>query len=226
MSLARWIVAVVAPVPLFGLPLLLGAGRWDWWQAWVFLGAVTIASSASLVSLRHHPDLLRERFKPPLQRGQPLADKVVLLAFIALFFGLIAFIGADVFRLQLLPTPAPLVAWAGLVLFSAAWAVMTWAMTANAFAAPVVRHQRERQQRVVDTGPYRVVRHPMYAGAALLLIGMPLWLGSTAGALLAALPIGLLAFRIRIEERFLARELSGYEAYARRVRYRLVPFVW
>ena len=78
----------------------------------------------------------------------------------------------------------------------------------------------------MDTGPYAVVRHPMYAGAAPLIVGMGLWLGSYAGALLAAVPIAVLVLRIKTEERLLRRELRSYEDYTRRVRWRIVPFVW
>jgi protein-S-isoprenylcysteine O-methyltransferase Ste14 len=90
----------------------------------------------------------------------------------------------------------------------------------------VVRHQDERHQTVVDTGVYGTVRHPMYAGTVPLLVGMSLWLESYAAALLATVPIALLAVRTLVEERFLKRELKGYDAYAERVRYRLIPFLW
>jgi protein-S-isoprenylcysteine O-methyltransferase Ste14 len=114
----------------------------------------------------------------------------------------------------------------GLVLFVAGWWIMTLALRENAFAAPVVKHQEERQHTVIDTGVYGVVRHPMYAGAVLLLVGMPLWLESYAAAILASVPIGTLVLRILVEEQFLRRELAGYDAYTRRVRYRLIPFLW
>ena len=100
------------------------------------------------------------------------------------------------------------------------------ALETNAFATTVVRHQVERGHTVVDRGVYGVVRHPMYAGAVLLLVGMPLWLESYAAALLAGVPIATLAVRILFEEQFLRRELQGYDAYAERVRYRLIPFLW
>jgi protein-S-isoprenylcysteine O-methyltransferase Ste14 len=89
-----------------------------------------------------------------------------------------------------------------------------------------VRHQEERRQVVVDRGLYAVVRHPMYAGAIPLSIGMPLWLGSYAAALAAVVPIAILVVRILVEERFLRRELPGYEEYTRKVRWRMVPGVW
>jgi protein-S-isoprenylcysteine O-methyltransferase Ste14 len=78
----------------------------------------------------------------------------------------------------------------------------------------------------VDRGLYSVVRHPMYAGAVLFFVSMPLWLESYAATVLALVTVLLIVVRIRVEERFLKRELPGYEAYTRRVRYRLIPFVW
>jgi protein-S-isoprenylcysteine O-methyltransferase Ste14 len=106
------------------------------------------------------------------------------------------------------------------------WWIVTRALAANAFAVPVVKSQADRHQYVVERGPYARVRHPMYAGIALLLVGMPLWLGSMAGALVALAPIAVLMVRIGIEEAFLRRELDGYAAYAERVRSRLIPGVW
>jgi protein-S-isoprenylcysteine O-methyltransferase Ste14 len=114
----------------------------------------------------------------------------------------------------------------GLILFSGGWALIALAMRENAFAAPIVKLQGERGQVVVETGPYRIVRHPMYAGAIPLMVGMALWLGSCAGALLAAVPISIIMLRVLTEERLLRRELPGYRDYARKVRWRMVPLVW
>ena len=114
----------------------------------------------------------------------------------------------------------------GLLLFVAGWLIISFSFKENAFAAPVVKHQKERRHTVIDTGVYSVVRHPMYTGAALLLVGMPLWLELYAAALLAIIPIGLLAVRILFEERFLRLELKGYEAYTGRVPWRLIPLLW
>jgi protein-S-isoprenylcysteine O-methyltransferase Ste14 len=104
--------------------------------------------------------------------------------------------------------------------------VLGLAVRDNTFAALVVRHQQERHQVVVDRGVYAVVRHPMYAGGIPLMVGMPLWLGSVAGALLAVVPIATLVLRVLVEERLLRRELEGYDAYTRKVRWRLIPFIW
>jgi len=227
MSISKLSLGVLVNVAIFGVLLFVPAGTLDWWRAWVFLGVVFVGAVASTVSLyRTSKELLEERFKPPVQKGQPLADKVVTLVLIAGFAGVIAFIPLDVFWLHLLPKPVPVVSSLGLVLFIAGWWIMTLAMLENAFAAPVVKHQEERHQKVVDSGVYSVVRHPMYVGGVVLFVGMPLWLESYAAALLTLVPIGALVVRILIEEQFLRRELKGYDTYTEKVRYRLVPFLW
>jgi protein-S-isoprenylcysteine O-methyltransferase Ste14 len=227
MSIAKLVIGVILNVAIFGVLLFLPAGTLDWWRAWVFLGVVLVLAVMSTVSLfRANPELLEERFKPPIQKGQPLADKILVMLVIAEFVGLIAFIPLDVFRFHLMARPGALVSSFGLVLFVAGWWIMTLAMRENAFAAPVVRHQEERHQRVIDSGVYGVVRHPMYAGAIPMLAGMALWLESYAAAMLVSIAIVTLVLRILVEEQFLRRNLAGYDAYTERVRYRLVPYLW
>ncbi len=227
MSAFKLIAGIILDVVIFGVPLFLPAGTLRWPRAWVFLGVVFIGAIASIVSLFHASGgLLAERFRPPIQKGQPFADKVLIVLLIAAFVGLLVFTSLDVFRFHLMAEPGFLVSALGLVLLAAGWWIMTLALKENAFAAPVVKYQEERQQRVIDSGVYSVVRHPMYAGGIPLFIGMPLWLGSYAGAMLAVVPIGLLVLRIFFEERFLRRNLAGYAAYTERVRYRLIPFLW
>ncbi|HWC77623.1 MAG TPA: isoprenylcysteine carboxylmethyltransferase family protein [Blastocatellia bacterium] len=223
----RFVIGLIFFIAAFGVVLFLGAGTFRWWRGWVFLGVLLVAYMITmLVVLRDREEILNERFKPPIQEGQPFLDKILTVVLIAGFLGLIVFIPLDVFRLQLMGGPGLVIAAIGLALLAAGWWIMSLALRDNPFAAPVVRHQEERNQRVVDSGVYSVVRHPMYAGAVLLFIGMPLWLGSYAGVLLALLPIATLVLRILLEERFLKRELRGYDAYTKRVRHRLIPPVW
>jgi len=225
--LFKLISGVLADVAIFGLPLFLPAGTLDWWRAWVFLGVVIVAATLSIAVLqRSGAGLLEERFKLPVQKGQPLADRILVLLFIASFLGLIAFISLDVFRFHLLVRPGTVVSSTGLLLFAGGWLLMTRAMLDNPFAVSVVRLQEERMHTVIDSGVYGVVRHPMYAGAILLLFGMSLWLESYAAAVLALIPASMLVLRIRVEEEFLVRGLKGYQDYTVRVRYRLIPFVW
>src|SRR5262249_36730588 len=148
-------------------------------------------------------DLLKERSKPLVQKGQPRADRILLLAFVAAFAGVMIFIPLDVFRFHLLGSPGPLLAEAGLGLFVTGWWIATRALIENSFAVTVVRLQAERRQHVVDTGPYRIVRHPMYSGFMPLLVGAAMWLGSYAAAVAAIVPTALIATRIVYEEQFL-----------------------
>jgi Putative protein-S-isoprenylcysteine methyltransferase len=227
MSIFKLTLGIVFNVAIFGFSLFLPAGTLDWWRAWMFLGVDFVGAVASTVILyRIKKGVLEERFKLPIQKGQPLSDKVVVVLLIASFVGLIVFIPLDVFRFHLMAKPGPLVSSLGLVLFVAGWWMMTLALKENAFAALVVKYQEERHQRVIDSGVYGVVRHPMYAAAIPLMVGMPLWLESYAAAMLSIVPIGTLVLRIYIEEQFLKRELAGYDAYTERVRYRLIPFLW
>jgi protein-S-isoprenylcysteine O-methyltransferase Ste14 len=223
----RLIYSVLMNVLVFGGGMMALAGTWHWWRAWVLLALVLVATVWTMLGIfRSRPDLLEERMKPPLQEGQPLADKIVLMLFIVGFFGSIAFIPIEVFRLHWLGKPPAVLSWLGLLMFAFGWVMIALSFRENSFAAPVVRHQSERHQKVVDTGVYSIVRHPMYSGVVVLLVGMALWLESSAGALMMVVPTGLLMVRITIEEGLLKRELSGYSEYTKRVRWRLLPGLW
>jgi len=227
MSPLKLIVGIASNVAVFGVLLFLPAGTLDWWRGRVFLAVVLVGSVASTVDvMRTNPAVLAERYKPPVQKGQPLADKILVLILIVTFVGVLVFIPLDVFRFHWMRKPGPITSSMGLVLFVAGWWIITLALKANAFASPVVKHMEERRQTVVDTSVYRIVRHPMYAGASLVLVGMSLWLESYASALLSILAVLTLAARILVEERFLAEKLEGYDAYRKRVRYRLIPHLW
>jgi protein-S-isoprenylcysteine O-methyltransferase Ste14 len=223
----KLIASIVLNVGLFATMLFLPAGTLAWPRAWIFLGVVFLATTVTMFGVfRANEALLDERYKLPVQRQQPLADKIIVPLFVVAFAGTIVFIPLDVFRFRLLGQPGPIASVIGLVMFIAGWTLITFAFKENAFATPVVKHQAERQQTVVDSGVYAIVRHPMYSSVVLLPVGMSLWLRSYAAALLSILPIGLIAVRIVFEERFLKRELNGYHDYVQKVRYRLVPYLW
>ena len=227
MLIVKLAVGIILQTAILGSLLFLPAGTLGWWRAWLLIGIIfsgSLASSAWLFP--RHKDLLTERLKSPIQKGQPIADKIILVFFLISFYGLIAFVPMDVFRFHLLAGPGKLVSSFGLSLFLGGWWIAFLALRENAFAAPVVKLQEEREQRVVDTGVYAVVRHPMYSGGVLFIVGIPLWLESYAGVLLAFIPIVTLVLRILLEEQFLRKQLKGYEAYMKKVRYRLIPFLW
>jgi len=227
MSIPKVIAGVVFNVAFYALLLFVPAGTLRWGRAWVFL-AVTVAVMvvAILTILPDNSGLFSERARGIIQKGQPLWDRVLVILLVVSFVGQILFIPLDVFRFHLVPKPGGLVSSLGLALYVAGWWIMTLAMKVNPFAVPVVRLQEERDQRVIDTGVYAVVRHPMYVGFVPMVLGPALCLGSYTAALLAIVPIVVLAVRSVFEERFLKRELKGYDAYREKVRYRLIPFVW
>jgi len=227
MLLFKLVIYSTISFVIMGGLLFLPAGTLNWWRAWVFIGVLAAGSAISVVRLfPEHKDLIEERMKPPIQKGQPLADKIIVLLLLLFFYGMLAFIPFDVFRLHLLGEPGPLVSFSGLFLLAAGWRIIYLALRENAFAALVVKLQEERRQIVIDSGVYGVVRHPMYAGAILFFLGIPLWLESYAAAVLALASIFLLMLRIPIEEKYLRRELTGYDAYTKRIRYRMIPHVW
>lgn len=222
----KLIYGAAAQIAIFGLLLFVPAGTLAWPRAWIFIGCMVVAAVATMLYLRGDQALINERLKGPIQKGQPLADRIVVSLFMAAWAGLYIFISLDVFRFHLMGEPGTLVSLAGLVLGAAGWWLIALALHENTFAAPVVKHQKERGQRVIDSGVYATVRHPMYAGFVPFTVGTCLWLGSYAAVLLAIVPIGMIVIRIVIEERFLRRELAGYSAYMERTRYRLIPLVW
>ena len=212
-------------IVVMGALLFVPAGTPRWPAAWVFLSTIAILGiSCGLWLARTDPALLAERMHPMMQRDQPAADKKFMLAFgfVALIWFLA--IGLD-HRFHGARIPAALQApgWA-MLLFSGGF--IMWVMRENSFAAPVVKLQAERGHRVVSSGPYAFVRHPMYSGTILFLVGAALLLGSWWGVVLSPLFALLFAIRSRIEERALLAGLPDYADYMARVRYRLVPGLW
>jgi protein-S-isoprenylcysteine O-methyltransferase Ste14 len=224
----RVVARLVADTALVAILLFGAAGTVAWQQAWVLLGAMFLVRIVGALAVyRINPELLRERARLPLHAQQPWTDRALLLGVLATgFLGLPVVAGLDVFRWHALPSPAPVVADLGLALFVLGWSIKSLALWANAFAVTVVRMQRERAHAVADSGPYSMVRHPFYAADPLILVGLSLWLGSYSAAVVAVIPVSLMVMRLRLEERFLRRELPGYQAYTERVRYRLIPGLW
>jgi protein-S-isoprenylcysteine O-methyltransferase Ste14 len=224
----RVLIRVVADAMIVAIALFGAAGTAAWPRAWILLAVLLIVRLVSAVAVfQVNPALLRERATVLIHPNQPRADKVLLFAFMSTaFLGVPAVAALDVFRWHVFSSPPSGLAGVGLILFALGWAIIGLALRENAFAVTVVRLQQERHHAVVDTGPYSIVRHPMYAGNPFVHVGLSLWLGSYAAALFAIIPLALLMLRITLEERFLWRELPGYPEYAARVPYRVLPGIW
>ena len=208
-----------------GALLCLAAGTLHWPAVWVFLATVFISGIAGGLWLaKTDPALLAERMRPVMQPDQPAADKIFMLVFGCASLSWFMAMGLDR-RLHASDMPLALQV-LGLAMILAATGFILWVMRENSFAAPVVKVQAERGHHVVSSGPYALVRHPMYSGAVLFCLGAALLLGSWWGVLISPVFAVLFAVRIGIEERTLVADLPGYADYAARVRYRLFPGLW
>ena len=206
--------------------LFVTAGTLAWPAAWIFLIEFGIASTLITRWLqRHNPVLLEERMKPLIQREQKPWDRKLMTAFLVLWCAWFVVMSLDAVRFGWSHMPLWLQV-LGAVAIAVSMYIMFLIMRTNSFAVPVVKIQAERGHRVISDGPYAIVRHPMYSGALLLIVGTPLLLGSWWGLALSPLLVLLFAVRAVMEERTLMAELPGYTDYAARVRYRLVPGMW
>ena len=220
-----WITLAIE-FAIFALLLFASAGTITWPAGWAFLILFFVAALIiSLMLARHDPALLEERMKMRLQRGQPLWDKIFLPTLVFVWLGWLILMGLDTVRWRWSDMPTWLQIIGGTGIVFAFW-IFYRTYQENTFLAAVVKIQRERGHRVISTGPYAVVRHPLYAGALILLPSTALLLGSWYGLLVSIGLIAAIVFRTIMEDRMLMRELEGYPEYAARVRYRLVPFAW
>jgi protein-S-isoprenylcysteine O-methyltransferase Ste14 len=217
------VLLFVVVVPF--LPLLISR-QWDWWQAWVYalVSILGFAISRALAA-RRHPDLLAERARMLSHDDAKPWDKTLAPlvglggAMIPLVAGLDALFGwSPGFSL-----PVEIVA---LVVLLAGYALSSYALVENAYFSGMVRIQSERGQQVVSSGPYDWVRHPGYAGALLTYLATPLFVDSLWTFLPAVFLTVVLIIRTDLEDKTLQAELDGYNDYAQRVRYRLLPGVW
>src|SRR5208283_459638 len=206
----------------FLLPFVF-AGRLDWWRGWLFVGSLLIIAGVSFGVLRRkNPDLMRRRLE--WQPGVKRFDRFVLAATIVGFLSFYAVAGLDA-RYGWSQLSAAWV-WPGIALEFLGFVPIFLAIAENPFLERQVRVQTELGHHVITTGPYRVVRHPMYAGLMLLLPGCALVLGSGWGFAPITMLMATFIVRTVLEDGVLWRELPGYKEYCTRTRYRLVPGVW
>lgn len=223
-AIRRRLVQIVFLFLLQAVLLFASVGRWDWWNAWAYIGlylAFLVFNAAVL--LGKHKDLVEERSR--IGEGAKGWDKVI--GGISAFGGLLilALAGLD----ERFGWPGTLPFWAqvaALVVMGLTYPLFTWAMISNKYFSTIVRIQKERGHAVQTGGPYRFVRHPGYASLLCSYAVAPFALGSLWACLPAALLVANLFVRTALEDRTLQRELEGYQEYAARVRYRLIPGVW
>jgi protein-S-isoprenylcysteine O-methyltransferase Ste14 len=221
----RLVIRTLVWFGVIGAVLFTAAGTWQWLAAWLFLlFMILLGLGGGLWLMQIDPALFKERMGPVIQPGQPSADRIFMVAFLTVALVWLIVTGLDQrFDLSQVTIGVQIT---GAVLALAGMAISFWVLRENSFAAPVIKLQRDRGQRVIDTGPYHFVRHPMYSGAVLFFLGTSLWLGSWWSAALTLIMAVLFAWRTTAEEHTLRDGLPGYTDYTTRVRYRLCPGLW
>ncbi len=219
----RAVLSLVGFVLILGVGLFLPAGDIGWPIGWIFLAVFTLLTVPSLVYLwRVNPDIFVARSK--IRAGTKGWDKVLVSVLLLAFFATFPLAALDA-RFGWSSVPAWLVA-VGYALSAIGYLGSVWVYATNRFAEPTVRIQRERGQTVISTGPYAIVRHPLYLWSLFLFPGFPLALGSYWALAPGSVAAVVLVVRTALEDRTLQEELEGYKEYARRVRSRLIPGIW
>jgi protein-S-isoprenylcysteine O-methyltransferase Ste14 len=208
---------------ILALLLFLPAGSLRFWEAWIywtlFFGSALVIT---LYFLKHDPALIARRLEAGPSAEQEQSQKIIVASASVLAGVMLVGAGLD-HRYQWSSVPAPVVLLAAALVLLGMFLVFR-AFQANSYAAGTVRV--EATQRVIATGPYRCVRHPMYTGAVLLFVATPLALGSWWTLPAAIALMGMIIVRLSEEEKYLAKNLPGYNLYRQQVRYRLIPYVW
>jgi protein-S-isoprenylcysteine O-methyltransferase Ste14 len=222
-TIPKMLVFGLVEFVVFGSMLFVPAGTFNYWQAWVFLAAVAVSAWAPIIYvLQTNPGALQARMRGGPAAESRLAQRVVIAG---LYLSLATMVVVSVldhrFRWSPVPTAICLL---GDVLVIVGLAVVALVIIQNSYAAATVQVQPD--QKVIATGLYGLVRHPMYTGNVIMMVGIPLALGSYLGLVFVIPGLIVLALRIRDEEKLLAQELDGYREYTRKVRYRLAPGMW
>jgi protein-S-isoprenylcysteine O-methyltransferase Ste14 len=220
------VVQTLVWLAITGALLFAAAGTVRWPEAWAYLGlwlAGAVVSGSLLV--QKNPDILKERMRSPMQSQQKRWDRPLLVAIFGGWAALQIVAGLDAVRYRWSHMPLWLEIAGALAVVLGIY-VFHIVMLENSYASPVVKVDAERGHRVVSSGPYAWVRHPMYAGAILYFLGTALLLGSWYAFAIGIVLIVIIALRAVWEEETLKAELPGYADYASRVKYRLVPGVW
>jgi len=221
--LLQAVAASLFGLVFFAVPLFWPAGTFDYWQAWVFIAVFAAVSfGPSVYWALRRPEVLRRRMHSgPTAETRP-AQKVATVGIIIMVAAVLVVSALDHrFGWSQVPTPVVVI---GDVLVAVGLGMAMLVVHQNSYAAATITVEAE--QPVVDTGLYGVVRHPMYVGALIMMVGMPLALDSYWGLVTLVPGVAVLVLRIVDEEKMLRQELAGYDEYTQKVHYRLVPGIW
>jgi len=224
-AFARQTSQVLGGLLLFMVMFFLSAGRLDFSRAWIFFGLYFVSLFFKMVLfLKFNPEVISARSKM-ISKEMKWWDKLFGVFYAVFLLLMFIVCGLDVGRFQLSSPRAEFLA-VGVVIFVVGWVFVAWVMVENKFFETTVRVQKERGNRVVTTGPYAIVRLLGYAGMILFYGCAPFIIGSFYGLIPALLLAVALVFRTYFEDGILYKELPGYKEYTKKVRCRLVPFIW
>ena len=220
-QLARLVISrVTGFLVVMSLLFFIPAGTWNYWQAWMFMGTLLLVATINILYLlKNDPALLERRMRMREREGQQRKIIGVSLIFFLLSYLLPGFDQ----RYDWSQMPA-WVAILGDVIVVAGFLFVLWVFKTNTYTSRIV--EVEAGQKVISSGPYAIVRHPMYVGAFLVYAASPLALGSYWAVLPGLMILPVLIFRILDEEKLLLRDLPGYREYTQKVTYRLLPGIW
>lgn len=224
-GVAKRIVQVAAIFAWFVGSILLGAGRLDWVRGWIAAALWVVGMSTLRTIVDHYDPALLEARAKWRHKDTKKFEKIFFAVYLPLVVTQPLVAGLDVARFRWSSMPFGFV-YVGATLFALALAIITRVTIVNPFAEVTVRIQTDRGQTVVTSGPYRFVRHPMYVGASMMFLGMPLVWGSVWALVMGGLIVVGFVWRTAREDETLRRELPKYEEFAARTRYRLLPGVW
>jgi protein-S-isoprenylcysteine O-methyltransferase Ste14 len=215
---------LVAMPVFFAVFMFLPAGMWDWAKGWLFI-LVFLGSCAFAVPYlwRVNPEVVVARCRS--HKGTKRWDQILVCLILPALYAVVPVAALDDGRFHWFPVPW-WVCGVGYLLFLVGMGVVTWAEAVNKFFEQTVRIQTDRGHKVIDSGPYAIVRHPGYVAGVLVFVGTALCLGSLWALIPAGLASALLILRTQWEDQTLQAELPGYKGYTERVRYRLIPRVW
>ncbi|MCU7812246.1 MAG: isoprenylcysteine carboxylmethyltransferase family protein [Candidatus Thiodiazotropha sp. (ex Notomyrtea botanica)] len=222
--IVRMLISSIVGLFLFGVTIFWPAGSLEWTAGWLYLVLITSSFLINVIYLlRVNPEVIAHRLH--MGKGTKRWDKIWSVFFTPAFLAIYIVAGFDAVRYEW--TTMSFWFWPlGLLLWLPGNLLFTWSMGVNPFFEKTVRIQTDRDHRVIDTGPYRFVRHPGYLGFFGWSLSAPLLLGSWWAFVPACLTIVVIVIRTILEDQTLQRELTGYQEYANRVPYRLIPKIW
>ena len=214
----RWIIVI-------GLVFFLASGEISILRAWIYIGIYALGGLIiGIILLKKSPKLLNDRGK--MQEGTKQFDKYVILTYFVFAIVITPFVAGIDRRLNLIELLPFFYLYIAIVLYIFSTIFSTWPMLHNPFFEGTIRIQKEKNHIVINTGPYKIVRHPGYLGMLLGSISLPLALGSVLAFIPLLIMIILIFIRTYYEDTTLQKELTGYSEYCKKVKYRLIPFIW